>query len=210
MSSASRSRLRLPGRPEDQVHDLVPHPQQLSDRVRDDSARPEHAEGHDVGLLEQQHGGDDLLADLLLQWEESHDQGRDVAVEELCRHRPDLAEPLRERIGALQSVAWMKKLVEEGEYKKFYMHRLGHYLGMDVHDVGLYHSDGQPRPVEAGMVMTVEPGLYIAEDADGIPDKYRGIGVRIEDDVLVTSDGHRVLTDKAPKRVEEIEELTAR
>src|ERR687890_1921647 len=89
------------------------------------------------------------------------------------------------------------------------MHRLGHYLGMDVHDAGAYHVEGKPRAVEPGMVMTVEPGLYIAEDAEEIPDKYRGIGVRIEDDVLVTPDGFDVLTDKAPKRVEEIEALMA-
>ena len=109
------------------------------------------------------------------------------------------------RLGLLQGDA--AKLIEEEQYKKFYMHRLGHYLGMDVHDAGAYHVDGQPRPVEPGMVMTVEPGLYIAEDAEDIPDKYRGIGVRIEDDVLVTPDGFDVLTDKAPKQVEEIEEL---
>ncbi|HEX8559510.1 MAG TPA: Xaa-Pro aminopeptidase [Pyrinomonadaceae bacterium] len=101
------------------------------------------------------------------------------------------------------------KLVEEEQYKKFYMHRLGHYLGMDVHDAGAYHLDGQPRPVEAGMVMTVEPGLYVAEDAEDIPDEYRGVGIRIEDDVLVTAEGYRVLTDKAPKQVEEIEALMA-
>ena len=101
------------------------------------------------------------------------------------------------------------KLIEEEQYKKFYMHRLGHYLGMDVHDAGAYHKDGEPRPVEPGMVMTVEPGIYVAEDAEGIPDKYRGIGVRIEDDVLVTADGYRVLTDKAPKQVAEIEALMA-
>ena len=112
------------------------------------------------------------------------------------------------RLGLLKGD--VQKLIEEGEYKKFYMHRLGHYLGMDVHDVGLYQRDGEPRPVEAGIVMTVEPGLYIAEDAEDIPDRYRGIGVRIEDDVLVTADGYRVLTDKAPKRVEEIETLMAR
>jgi Xaa-Pro aminopeptidase len=112
------------------------------------------------------------------------------------------------RLGLLQGD--VKTLIEEEAYKKFYMHRLGHYLGMDVHDVGLYMADGQPRPVEAGIVMTVEPGIYIAEDAEGIPEKYRGIGVRIEDDVLVTEDGFRVLTDKAPKQIEEIEALMAR
>ena len=102
------------------------------------------------------------------------------------------------------------KLIEEGQYKKFYMHRLGHYLGMDVHDAGAYHLDGKPRPLEAGMVMTVEPGVYVAEDAEDIPEEYRGLGIRIEDDVLVTADGYRVLTDKAPKQVEEIEALMAR
>ena len=102
------------------------------------------------------------------------------------------------------------KLIEEGEYKKFYMHRLGHYLGMDVHDVGAYQREGGPRPLDAGTVLTVEPGVYVAEDAEDIPDKYRGLGVRIEDDVLVTPEGFRVLTDKAPKQVEEIESLMAR
>lgn len=101
------------------------------------------------------------------------------------------------------------KLIEEGEYKKFYMHRLSHYLGLDVHDVGAYHLEGGPRPLEPGMVLTVEPGLYVAEDSVDIPEQYRGIGVRIEDDVLVTTDGHRVLTDKAPKDAEEIESLMA-
>jgi Xaa-Pro aminopeptidase len=112
------------------------------------------------------------------------------------------------RLGLLEGDP--KKLIEEEAYKKFYMHRLGHYLGIDVHDVGRYHNDGESRPVEAGMVMTVEPGLYIGKDAEGIPDKYRGIGVRIEDDVLVTPHGYRILTEKAPKQVAEIEELMAR
>ncbi len=102
------------------------------------------------------------------------------------------------------------KLIEEEKYKKFYMHRLGHYLGLDVHDAGRYQLDGEPRPVEAGMVMTVEPGIYVPEDAEDVPDKYRGIGVRIEDDILVTPDGHRVLTNAAPKLVAEIEDLMAR
>jgi Xaa-Pro aminopeptidase len=112
------------------------------------------------------------------------------------------------RLGLLKGD--VKKLIEEEEYKKFYMHRLSHYLGMDVHDVGLYQRDGSPRPVEAGIVITVEPGLYVAGDAEDIPDKYRGIGVRIEDDVLVTPEGFRVLTSNAPKQTEEIESLMAR
>lgn len=112
------------------------------------------------------------------------------------------------RLGLLKGEP--SKLIEEGEYKKFYMHRLSHYLGLDVHDAGAYHTDGGPRPLEPGMVLTVEPGLYVAEDSEDIPDQYRGIGVRIEDDVLVTSDGYRVLTDKAPKDAEEIESLMSR
>ncbi|MFL6207686.1 MAG: Xaa-Pro aminopeptidase [Pyrinomonadaceae bacterium] len=103
-----------------------------------------------------------------------------------------------------------EKLIEEGTFKRFYMHMVGHFLGMDVHDVGRYQVDGQDRPLEPGIIITIEPGLYIAENSENIPDKYRGIGVRIEDDVLVTPDGHHVLTAKAPKQIEEIESLIAR
>ena len=131
-----------------------------------------------------------------------------VTLDEMHQRSVEILTEGMVRLGLLKGD--VKKLIEEEAYKKFYMHRLGHYLGMDVHDVGLYHSDGQPRPVEAGIVMTVEPGLYISEDAEDVPDKYRGIGVRIEDDVLVTTDGFRVLTDKAPKSIEEIEALMAR
>lgn len=109
------------------------------------------------------------------------------------------------RLGLLQGEP--SKLIEEGAYKKFYMHKLGHYLGADVHDVGLYYADGKARPLEPGMVVTIEPGLYITKDAEDVPDVYRGIGVRIEDDVLVTAEGNRVLTGDVPKRVGEIEEL---
>jgi Xaa-Pro aminopeptidase len=103
-----------------------------------------------------------------------------------------------------------KKLIEEEKYKQFYMHGLGHFLGLDVHDVGRYYEKDESRRLEPGMVMTVEPGLYIAPDTKDIPDQYRGIGVRIEDDVLVTQNGPRVLSRKAPKQPEEIEELMAR
>jgi len=112
------------------------------------------------------------------------------------------------RLGLLRGET--AKLIEEKEYKKFFMHGLGHFLGMDVHDVGRYRLGDAPRPLAAGNVITVEPGLYVAPDAEGVPDKFRGVGVRIEDDVLVTADGRRVLTDKVPKLVDEIEELTAR
>ena len=109
------------------------------------------------------------------------------------------------RLGILQGEP--AKLIEEGAFKKFYMHKLGHFLGMDVHDVGLYYEEGKARPLEPGMIVTIEPGLYITKDAEGVPDEYRGIGVRIEDDVLVTADGNRVLTSDVPKRVDEIEAL---
>ena len=102
-----------------------------------------------------------------------------------------------------------KELIKEEKYKQFYMHGLGHFLGLDVHDVGRYHIKDEARRLEPGMVMTVEPGLYIAPDTKDIPEKYLGIGVRIEDDVLVTLDGNRVLSSKAPKQIEEIEELMA-
>ncbi|HEX8284913.1 MAG TPA: Xaa-Pro aminopeptidase [Pyrinomonadaceae bacterium] len=130
-----------------------------------------------------------------------------VTLDEMHQRSVEMLTEGMVRLGLLKGEP--AKLIEEEQYKKFYMHRLGHYLGMDVHDAGAYHLEGQPRPVEPGMVMTVEPGIYVAEDAEGIPDKYRGIGVRIEDDVLVTADGYRVLTDKAPKQVAEIEALMA-
>lgn len=100
------------------------------------------------------------------------------------------------------------KLIKEEKYKPFYMHRTGHWLGMDVHDVGDYKVDGAWRTLEPGMVLTVEPGLYIASDADA-PAPYRGMGIRIEDDVLVTDDGHEVLSRDVPKEIEQIEQLMA-
>jgi Xaa-Pro aminopeptidase len=99
-------------------------------------------------------------------------------------------------------------LIEKGEYKKFYMHRTSHWLGMDVHDVGRYHIEGQPRPLEPGFVLTIEPGLYIAANADVDP-RFRGIGVRIEDDILVTDSGAENLTADIPKHVSEIEAVMA-
>lgn len=99
--------------------------------------------------------------------------------------------------------------IEDESYKRFYLHSTSHWLGLDVHDVGGYRRDGEPRRLVPGMVLTVEPGLYIP-DADGIPEPLRGIGIRIEDDVAVTPDGHEVLTAGVPKQVAEIEALMAR
>jgi Xaa-Pro aminopeptidase len=99
-------------------------------------------------------------------------------------------------------------LIEKGAYKPFYMHRTSHWLGLDVHDVGFYSEEGVARPLVPGMVLTIEPGLYVAEDANVAPE-YRGLGVRIEDDILVTPNGHDNLTHATPKTVAEIEKLTA-
>ena len=98
-------------------------------------------------------------------------------------------------------------LVQAGAFKPYYMHRTSHWLGMDVHDVGFYSIEGAARPLEPGMVLTIEPGLYIAEDA-AAPEEFRGIGVRIEDDIVVTATGYDNLTAKTPKSVAEIEQLT--
>lgn len=101
----------------------------------------------------------------------------------------------------------VEELIEAGAYRAFYMHRVGHWLGLDVHDVGDYKIDGQWRALEPGMVMTVEPGLYIAPDNEQVAKKWRGIGIRIEDNVLVTKDGCEVLTSGVPKDPDEIEAL---
>jgi Xaa-Pro aminopeptidase len=101
------------------------------------------------------------------------------------------------------------KLIKEEAYKPFYMHRTSHWLGMDVHDVGAYKIEGQWRDLQAGMVLTIEPGLYIAPDDETVDVKWRGIGIRIEDDVLVTKDGNRVLSEEVPKTVADIEALMA-
>ena len=99
--------------------------------------------------------------------------------------------------------------LEKETYRRFYMHRTSHWLGRDVHDVGRYAEDGAPRALEPGMVLTVEPGLYIPADAADVPAPYRGVGIRIEDDVLVTADGREVLSAAAPKQVAEVEALRA-
>lgn len=99
-------------------------------------------------------------------------------------------------------------LIENEAYKDFYMHGIGHYLGLDVHDVGDYGTLENPRLLEAGMVVTIEPGVYISSDAD-VADVWKKIGIRIEDDVLVTESGAEVLTADVPKSINEIEALMA-
>ncbi len=99
------------------------------------------------------------------------------------------------------------KLIKDEKYKQFYMHRIGHWLGMDVHDVGDYKLDKEWRLLEAGMVLTVEPGLYIPPDCATVDEKWCGIGIRIEDDVLVTGQGHEILTAAVPKTIADIEAI---
>ena len=100
-------------------------------------------------------------------------------------------------------------LIEEKKCEPFYMHRTSHWLGMDVHDVGRYNVGGEHRPLEPGFVLTVEPGIYIANDAEDVDERWRGIGIRIEDDVVVTKAGHEVLTDGIPKEIEDVEAACA-
>lgn len=98
-------------------------------------------------------------------------------------------------------------LIQNETYKQFYMHRIGHWLGMDVHDVGDYRLAGEWRPLQPGMVLTVEPGLYVPANCETVDSQWRGIGIRIEDDVLVTPQGHEILTYGVPKTIADIEAL---
>lgn len=126
-------------------------------------------------------------------WNHAHE----VAVEVLTRGLVEL--------GLLKGS--VSRLIKNEDYKQFYMHRIGHWLGMDVHDVGDYKVDEQWRILEPGMVLTIEPGLYIPVDCSSVDACWRGIGIRIEDDVLVTEDGHEIFTGDLPKTIDEIETL---
>ncbi|HVS20883.1 MAG TPA: Xaa-Pro aminopeptidase [Pyrinomonadaceae bacterium] len=139
-----------------------------------------------------------------------------VRLEDLKTHSVEMLTEGMVKLGLLKGDP--AKLIEEKKFMQFYMHNLGHFLGIDVHDAGRYYFNGESRPAEPGMVMTIEPGLYISPDTKNIPEgfnqdvpaKYLGIGVRIEDDVLVTENGARVLTNKVPKDAGEIEAVMAR
>jgi Xaa-Pro aminopeptidase len=96
------------------------------------------------------------------------------------------------------------KVLADGSYKQFYMHRTGHWLGLDVHDAGDYMRKGKWRKLQPGMVLTVEPGLYI-RPAPGVPKAFWNIGIRIEDDVAVTAKGREILTASCPKSVKDVE-----
>ena len=102
----------------------------------------------------------------------------------------------------------IEKLIEDGAYRKFYMYRIGHMIGLDVHDVNcVQEANGDYKTFQSGMIITIEPGLYVAEGTKGVPPKYLGIGVRIEDDILVTESGTENLTDGVPKEIDEVEAL---
>jgi Xaa-Pro aminopeptidase len=127
----------------------------------------------------------------------------------------EIHEATRDRlIAAMVELGLLSGEVEElakgEEFKRFYMHQTSHWIGLDVHDAGDYRAhggDGEWHPLRPGMVLTIEPGLYIPADAPDVPDELRGIGVRIEDDVLVTEDGCDVLTRDVPADPDEIERL---
>jgi len=128
-------------------------------------------------------------------WNEPHEAAVDVITEGLIN------------LGLIKGTR--KKAIEKEKYKTFYMHRTGHWLGMDVHDVGDYKVEDEWRVFEPGMVLTVEPGIYIPANIKGVNKKWHNIGIRIEDDVLVTKDGHEVLTFGVPKQVDDVEALMA-
>ena len=108
-------------------------------------------------------------------------------------------------LGLLQGT--VDEIIEKEDFKRFFMHQTSHWLGLDVHDAGLYREDGESIVLEPGMVLTVEPGLYIPANAEDVPAELRGVGVRIEDDVVVTETGCEILTRDVPVAAEEIEAL---
>jgi Xaa-Pro aminopeptidase len=108
------------------------------------------------------------------------------------------------RLGLIEGP--VEKAIADETFRTYYMHKTSHWLGMDVHDAGKYRVKGEWRTLAPGMVLTVEPGLYVGEFAPAAPEKYRNIGVRIEDDVLVTAKGRDILTADCPKRVKDVED----
>ena len=106
-----------------------------------------------------------------------------------------------------QPVTGNDRVIEDGSFKRYYPHQTSHWLGLDVHDVGRYYVDGSPRALEPGMVFTVEPGLYVPATDDSAPEALRGVGIRIEDDVVVTEASYDNLSEGIPKELGEIEAL---
>ena len=148
-----------------------------------------------------------------------HDVVGDAQAAALAEARPGVAyeaghqaavETLTEgllRLGLLKGR--LEKHIADGSYKRYYRHKTGHWIGLDVHDVGDYRIDGESRLLEPGMVFTIEPGLYIPPGDTSVAPRWRGIGIRTEDDVLVTKTGHKVLTGKLARSADEIETLMA-
>lgn len=129
------------------------------------------------------------------QWQDVHDAAIRVATEGMVE------------LGILTNS--VEEEIESGGFKQFYVHNTGHWLGLDVHDVGEYTIDGHSRELEPGMVLTIEPGIYIGPSEDGVDERWRGIGIRIEDNVAITRDDPRVLTEGLAKTPDEIEALMA-
>jgi len=129
------------------------------------------------------------------QWDDVHDAAVRVATEGMLD------------LGIIKGS--LEQALDEETYQEYYVHNTGHWLGLDVHDVGDYQVDGHSRELEPGMVLTVEPGIYIRADADKVPKQWRGLGIRIEDDVVVTRDEPRILSSDVPKTISEIEDLMA-
>ncbi len=144
-------------------------------------------------VLEAQQKGIDAIKPGV-KFDDPHDAAVRVLVEGMCR------------VGLIKGT--VDEALGSGAWRRYYMHRTSHWLGMDVHDVGLYRVGGKSRTLEPGMVLTVEPGIYIAPDDDEAPEEFRGLGIRIEDDVLVTAGGNEVMTAAVPKSVAEVEALT--
>jgi Xaa-Pro aminopeptidase len=154
---------------------------------------PEQKELYDIVLSAQTAGIEKARAGN--QWQDVHDAAIRVATEGMVE------------LGILQNS--VEEEIESGGYKHFYVHNTGHWLGLDVHDVGEYTIDGHSRELEPGMVMTIEPGIYIGPTEEGVRECWRGIGIRIEDNVAITRDEPRILTDGLAKTPSEIEALMA-
>ena len=133
--------------------------------------------------------------------------GPDVSIGDPVQRAIEMLTETMLELGLL--VGEKEKIIEEKEYRKFYMHSVGHMLGVEVHDVAKTREGEEYKTFQPGMVMTVEPGLYINPDSENVPPEYLGIGVRIEDNILVTESGCEVLTAAVPKTIDEIEKLMA-
>ena len=127
-----------------------------------------------------------------------------ITFEEL--HAIDLKILVEGMVGVGLLKGKVKDIIKDETYKPYFMHKTGHWMGLDVHDVGNYKKKGKSRPLEEGMVFTVEPGIYVSRETDA-PNKYKGIGIRIEDNILITKEGHHNFTRLVPKEINDIEML---